>query len=105
MTAVAATVGLDGDRALQALLAKHAPDLPLDEQGGFGVLSIDVDGIDYWIWESLSTLRPAVVVIEVYAAAATALLAMSGVLVSRCQTRLCGCARKEAGGGTWWSVC
>lgn len=30
----------------------------------FGVLSIDVDGCDYWIWDSLKTLNPAVIVIE-----------------------------------------
>ena len=30
----------------------------------FGVLSIDVDGCDYWIWDSLQTLNPAVIVIE-----------------------------------------
>ncbi len=29
-----------------------------------GVLSIDVDGIDYWLWESVGVWRPAIVVIE-----------------------------------------
>ena len=28
------------------------------------VLSIDVDGSDYWIWEALQTYRPRIVVIE-----------------------------------------
>ena len=30
----------------------------------FGVLSIDVDGLDYWIWDALVGYRPAIVVIE-----------------------------------------
>lgn len=30
----------------------------------FGVLSIDVDGCDYWIWKSLTKYRPRVVIIE-----------------------------------------
>lgn len=34
----------------------------------FDVLSIDVDGNDYWIWEQLSAYRPRVVVIEYNAA-------------------------------------
>jgi hypothetical protein len=29
-----------------------------------GLLSIDVDGNDYWIWESLDGLRPPIVVVE-----------------------------------------
>src|SRR5215471_15043314 len=38
------------------------------EQNGFadgiGVLSIDIDGNDYWIWESISVTKPAIVVVE-----------------------------------------
>ena len=32
--------------------------------GRIGLLSIDVDGNDYWIWEALTTLDPAVVIVE-----------------------------------------
>jgi hypothetical protein len=32
--------------------------------GEIGVLSIDIDGMDYWIWDALSVVKPAVVVIE-----------------------------------------
>ena len=31
-----------------------------------GVLSVDVDGNDYWIWEALTSARPAIVVIETH---------------------------------------
>ncbi len=41
------------------LLRTHASDL--DEPG---VLSIDVDGNDYWIWEAIESLRPRLVVME-----------------------------------------
>ncbi|MCA1832479.1 MAG: hypothetical protein LC750_07075 [Actinobacteria bacterium] len=32
--------------------------------GDIGLLSIDIDGNDYWVWRSVSIVRPAVVVIE-----------------------------------------
>jgi len=32
--------------------------------GEIGLLSIDIDGNDYWIWESIEVVRPAIVVIE-----------------------------------------
>jgi hypothetical protein len=32
--------------------------------GEIGLLSIDVDGIDYWIWQSLEVIDPQIVVIE-----------------------------------------
>ena len=32
--------------------------------GKIGLLSIDIDGNDYWIWDSLEIIRPAIVVIE-----------------------------------------
>lgn len=38
------------------------------EQQGFSgeidLLSIDMDGVDYWIWEALTAVRPRVVVVE-----------------------------------------
>ena len=30
-----------------------------------GILSIDIDGNDYWIWESITTVIPAIVIVEV----------------------------------------
>jgi len=32
--------------------------------GDVGILSIDVDGNDYWIWKAISTVRPALVICE-----------------------------------------
>ena len=51
-------VAHEGDRSLDAILGKT--DCPPD----FGVLSIDVDGMDFHIWAGLGKYRPAVVVIE-----------------------------------------
>lgn len=77
---VEAMVGLEGDDGLESIIAKNAPMMPLESAappgvgGGapqlapqadeLGVLSIDVDGCDYWIWDSLETLKPAVIIIE-----------------------------------------
>jgi len=33
-------------------------------QGDIGLLSIDIDGNDYWVWESLTAVNPAIVVME-----------------------------------------
>jgi hypothetical protein len=33
-------------------------------QGDIGLLSIDIDGNDYWVWERLDVVKPAIVVIE-----------------------------------------
>ncbi|MCP1384368.1 hypothetical protein [Runella salmonicolor] len=32
--------------------------------GEVGILSIDIDGNDYWIWESISSIDPIIVIIE-----------------------------------------
>jgi hypothetical protein len=34
--------------------------------GPIGILSIDIDGNDYWVWESLDAIDPAVVAIETH---------------------------------------
>lgn len=55
LTAVAAWI--DGDNINQLI-----------EEAGFsgdiGILSIDIDGNDYWIWEKIEVVRPVIVVIE-----------------------------------------
>jgi hypothetical protein len=35
-----------------------------DLSGDIGLLSIDVDGMDYWIWETINIVSPRIVVIE-----------------------------------------
>ncbi len=55
---ICAYVGLAGDKTLDNLL-KGTP-LPRE----FEFLSIDIDGNDYYIWESLKDYLPQVVVIE-----------------------------------------
>jgi len=32
--------------------------------GDIGVLSIDIDGVDYWVWRAISIVRPCIVVCE-----------------------------------------
>ncbi len=51
-------ISLKGDDRLDAILAQGP--LPQD----FELLSIDIDGNDYWIWKSLTDYTPKVVVIE-----------------------------------------
>ena len=43
---------------IEALLQKHGFHEDVD------LLSIDIDGIDYWIWKSIRSIRPRVVVVE-----------------------------------------
>ena len=43
---------------INAILAAH------DLQGEIDLLSIDIDGNDYWIWEAIDQVQPRVVVIE-----------------------------------------
>lgn len=33
-------------------------------RGDIGMLSIDIDGMDYWVWESLEAVTPAIVIAE-----------------------------------------
>ena len=35
-----------------------------DSAGRLGILSIDIDGNDYWVWEAISVCDPAIVVVE-----------------------------------------
>lgn len=51
-------IGFSDEDNLESILSQTP--IPKD----FGLISIDIDGCDYYIWESLTTYRPAVVVIE-----------------------------------------
>lgn len=54
-------------RLVEAFITRdNINDLILDAgfQGEIGLLSIDIDGNDYWVWEALTAVRPAVVVVE-----------------------------------------
>jgi hypothetical protein len=57
---VCASVGFEPENCLDVLLRRHAPGVPVD----FDVLSIDIDGADYYVWEAVRHYRPKVVVIE-----------------------------------------
>lgn len=53
--------------ARQAFITRENINSLLTEEsfdGDLGLLSIDVDGNDYWIWQAISVARPAIVVIE-----------------------------------------
>jgi hypothetical protein len=43
---------------INALLAENGV------TGEMGILSIDIDGMDYWIWDGIDVITPAIVVIE-----------------------------------------
>jgi len=53
-------VSFEGENALENILLNEAVNIPKS----FDVLIIDVDGNDYWIWESLKEFQPKVVCIE-----------------------------------------
>lgn len=56
---------------VKALLTRENVDSILAKESAVSepdLLSIDVDGIDYWLWRSIVSLRPRVVVIEYNAA-------------------------------------
>ena len=55
LTAVQAFVTRDN---IDALLSTHAM------TGEIGLLSIDIDGNDYWVWEAITVVRPTLVIVE-----------------------------------------
>lgn len=58
VTSVRAFVGFDGDERLDVILRKTPA--PRD----FDLLSVDIDGCEYHVWDALREYRPKVVVIE-----------------------------------------
>ena len=54
-------------KAVQAFITRENINELLSQQGmsgDIGLLSIDIDGNDYWVWEAITAVSPAVVVIE-----------------------------------------
>ncbi len=55
LTALCAFVTCDN---INALLREHR------DSNGLGLLSIDIDGNDYWVWEKIDAVAPVIVVVE-----------------------------------------
>ncbi len=56
-----------GLQAAHAFVTRENIDRLLVEHGfagEIGLLSIDIDGNDYWVWEAIQSTRPAIVVVE-----------------------------------------
>ncbi len=54
-------------KAAQAFITRENIDALLREHGlsgDIGLLSVDIDGVDYWVWEAISSVQPAIVVAE-----------------------------------------
>lgn len=54
-------------RAVQAFITRDNINQLLDDHdsaGEIGLLSIDIDGMDWWIWDAIEVARPAIVVAE-----------------------------------------
>ena len=54
-------------KAVQAFIDKDNINRILDEsgiEGEIGILSIDIDGNDYWVWEAIDVVNPAIVIVE-----------------------------------------
>jgi hypothetical protein len=56
--AINSWVHFDGDNSIDAILHRHGADANID------LMVIDVDGVDYHVWESMNDIRPRVVAIE-----------------------------------------
>lgn len=53
--------------AVQAFVSRENINRILTEQGfigDIGLLSIDIDGNDYWVWEAIDVARPSIVIVE-----------------------------------------
>jgi hypothetical protein len=54
-------------KAIEAFVTRDNINRILSENGvtgEIGLLSIDIDGMDYWIWEAIDVVEPAIVVVE-----------------------------------------
>ena len=54
-------------KSQQAFVTRENIDRLLADQGlagDIGLLSIDIDGNDYWVWEAITAVTPAIVVVE-----------------------------------------
>lgn len=54
-------------KAVQSFITRENINQTLRENGisgDVGLLSIDIDGNDYWVWEAISEIDPAIVVVE-----------------------------------------
>jgi hypothetical protein len=54
-------------QARQAFITRENINQLIAESGfapDVGILSIDIDGMDYWVWDAIDTIRPAIVITE-----------------------------------------
>lgn len=54
-------------KAVQAFITRENINSLISEQGiagEIGLLSVDIDGVDYWVWEAITVVQPAIVVAE-----------------------------------------
>ena len=54
-------------KAVQAFITRENINDLLTTQGltgEIGILSVDIDGVDYWVWEAITAMQPAIVVAE-----------------------------------------
>ncbi len=64
VTVVEGTVGHTAEDGVDAVLTKHAPNMPIH----FDVLSIDIDSFDLQVWRATKIYRPKIVLIEINSA-------------------------------------
>lgn len=54
-------------RAVSAFITRENINRLFEENGftgDIGILSIDIDGNDYWVWEAINSVNPAIVIVE-----------------------------------------
>lgn len=67
----ARSLGIDSTRAVRRFLTRESLEPTLANEGvpaEIDLLSIDVDGNDFWFWEAIERVPPRVVVVEYNAA-------------------------------------